>query len=140
MDKQDRQRLDAVLSYPEDTAGGLLTDTVTVRENLTLEVVGRYPRQRGELPEHTTGLFVVGLPDRLLDPVDHAAADRRQQHARLASDGARGGRFGAHLIEVAAAFARYNLIAAPVVMRTAAAGASMVDDVVDVIREQADHQ
>ncbi|HYM47077.1 MAG TPA: hypothetical protein VES91_01270, partial [Burkholderiaceae bacterium] len=40
LDKQDRQRLDMVLSYPEDTAGGLMNvDAVTVRENITVEVV-----------------------------------------------------------------------------------------------------
>lgn len=47
MDQQDRQRLDAVMSYPEDTAGGLMNvNTVTVRENLSLEVVTRYLRCR----------------------------------------------------------------------------------------------
>ena len=67
LDKQDRQRLDAVLSYPEDSAGGLMNvDTVTVRENITVEVVLRYLRSRGELPEHTNSLFVVDRSDHLL--------------------------------------------------------------------------
>jgi magnesium transporter len=62
LDKQDRQRLDAVLSYPDDTAGGLMNvDAITVRENITLEVVLRYLRRRDELPEHTNQLFVVDL-------------------------------------------------------------------------------
>ena len=79
LDKQDRQRLDAVLSYPEDTAGGLMNvDTVTVRENITLEVVSRYLRQRGELPEHTNSLFVVDRSDRAArHPVAGQAAHRR---------------------------------------------------------------
>ena len=52
LDKQNRRRLDQVLSYAEDPAGGLMNvDAVTVRENLTLEVVMRYLRRRGELPE-----------------------------------------------------------------------------------------
>src|SRR3989344_4554089 len=66
LDKQDRQRLDAVLSYPDDTAGGLMNvDAITVRENITLEVVLRYLRRRDELPEHTNRLFVVDRSDRL---------------------------------------------------------------------------
>ena len=71
LNKQDRQRLDAVLSYPEDTAGGLMNvDTVTVRENITVEVVLRYLRSRGELPEHTNSLFVVdrSLPSSSASP------------------------------------------------------------------------
>ncbi|MFA7619971.1 MAG: hypothetical protein WC012_13100, partial [Thiohalomonadaceae bacterium] len=48
MDAQERARLEAVLPYPEDTAGGLMNvDTVTVRAGLTLEVVLRYLRLLG---------------------------------------------------------------------------------------------
>jgi len=51
MDKQNRQRLEAVLSYPEDTAGGLMDlEIVTVRANVTLDVVLRYLRLRGTIP------------------------------------------------------------------------------------------
>ncbi|MEK7840063.1 MAG: magnesium transporter, partial [Pseudomonadota bacterium] len=58
LDKQDRQRLDAVLSYAQDTAGGLMDiDAVTVREHITLEVVLRYLRRRGELPDATNKLM-----------------------------------------------------------------------------------
>jgi len=67
MDKQQRQRLDAVLSFPEDTAGGLMNvDTVTVRENITLQVVFRYLRLLGELPEQTSTLYVVDKIQRLV--------------------------------------------------------------------------
>ena len=51
MDQQDRERLRTVLAWPEDSAGGLMnTDTVSVRADVTLEVVLRYLRMRGELP------------------------------------------------------------------------------------------
>ena len=60
LDEQHRQRLEAVLSYPEDSAGGLMnTDTITVREDLTLDVVIRYLRILGEIPEMTDNLIVV---------------------------------------------------------------------------------
>src|SRR6185369_16194921 len=65
MDQQDRERLSRVLSWPEDTAGGLMsTDTVSVRADVSLEVVQRYLRLRGELPEPTDRLFVVDRNDR----------------------------------------------------------------------------
>jgi len=65
LDDQHRKRLEAVLSYPEDTAGGLMnTDTVTVRPGVTLDVVLRYMRRLGEaVPSDTDKLFVVGRDD-----------------------------------------------------------------------------
>ena len=60
MDFQDRQRLESVLSYPEDSAGGLMDlDTITVRGDVTLDVVLRYLRRRGQMPKHTDRLIVV---------------------------------------------------------------------------------
>src|SRR3546814_6642874 len=54
LDEDDRARLEAVLAYAPDTAGGLMnTDTVTVRPDVTLDVVHRYLRLRGELPGPT---------------------------------------------------------------------------------------
>src|SRR5690606_12338675 len=60
MDRENRDRLEQVLSYPEDTAGRLMNpDVVTVRADTTVDVVLRYLRLRGELPEHTDYLYVV---------------------------------------------------------------------------------
>jgi magnesium transporter len=143
MDKQDRQRLDAVLSYDEDTAGGLMNvDTVTVRETLTLEVVLRYLRQRGELPEHTNRLFVVDRSDRLLGALSVSRLLTANPARRVSEVMQR------DLIvfpaqtpdtEVADAFERYNLVTAPVVdEQNRLLGRITVDDVVDVIREEAD--
>src|SRR5690606_23554955 len=67
MDEENRHRLTAVLAYPEDSAGGLMnTDTVTVRPDVTLDVVTRYLRLREDLPEDTDRLFVVNRYGRLL--------------------------------------------------------------------------
>ncbi|GAB4507541.1 MAG: magnesium transporter [Sulfuricaulis sp.] len=145
LDKQDRQRLDAVLSYPEDTAGGLMNvDAITVRENITLEVVLRYLRRRDELPEHTNRLFVVNRSDRLIGDLRLTRLLTAEPKARVSQIMER------DLIkftaltpdkEVAAAFERYNLISAPVVdENNRLLGRITVDDVVDVIREQADRQ
>jgi magnesium transporter len=143
LNKQDRQRLDAVLSYPEDTAGGLMNvDTVTVRENISIEVVTRYLRARGALPEDTNKLFVVDRNDRLVGTLQLArllTADSKIRVGQLmnrepikfdAMDSDR---------QVAAAFERYNLITAPVVDEdNRLLGRITIDDVVDVIREEAD--
>jgi len=145
LDKQDRQRLDAVLSYPDDTAGGLMNvDTVTVRENLTIEVVNRYLRQRGGLPEHTNNLFVVDRSDRLLGVLALSQLLTASPTARVSQV------TDHHFIkfdvlapdrEVAEAFERYNLITAPVVDENGRLlGRITVDDVVDVIREGADRE
>jgi len=65
MDKQYRHRIEAVLSYPEDSAGGLMNlDTVTVRADVTLDVVLRYLRLRGEIPDLTDSLVVVDRFDK----------------------------------------------------------------------------
>jgi magnesium transporter len=67
MDAQDRKRLEAVLSYPEDSAGGLLnTDTITVRRSHTLDVVLRYLRRHDEIPEMTDNILVVDRNDHLI--------------------------------------------------------------------------
>jgi magnesium transporter len=144
MDKQDRQRLDTVLSYPQDTAGGLMNlDTVTVRENLTIEVVLRYLRRRGELPEHTNNLFVVDREDRLIGSLSLSKLLTADGHQRISQLMLRDPvKFSAYTPagEVAGAFERYNLVTAPVVDETGKLiGRITVDDVVDVIREQADH-
>ena len=67
MDQRDRERVSSLLAYPEDRAGGLMnTDTVTVRADVPMDVVMRYLRMRGELPERTDCLFVVDRHDRYL--------------------------------------------------------------------------
>ena len=145
LDKQDRHRLDAVLSYPEDTAGGLMNvDAITVRENITLEVVLRYLRRRDELPEHTNRLFVVNRSDRLIGDLKLSKLLTADPKARVSQVMERDlVKFTALTPdkEVAAAFENYNLISAPVVDENSRLlGRITVDDVVDVIREQADRQ
>ncbi|MEL0068948.1 MAG: magnesium transporter, partial [Gammaproteobacteria bacterium] len=67
MDAQDQLRVKQALSYPEDQAGGLMnTDTVTVRPDVSVDVVLRYLRMRGELPDNTNNLYVVNRDDVLL--------------------------------------------------------------------------
>jgi magnesium transporter len=144
MDQQDRERLRTVLSYAQDTAGGLMnTDTVSVRPDVTLEVVQRYLRMRGELPEKTDRLFVVDRDDRYLgtisltrllteDPQQTVGASLDSEAPRIDPDMA--------AREVARLFQDLDLLSAAVVDANGRLlGRITVDDVVDVIREEAEH-
>ncbi len=144
MDKQDRQRLDALLSFPEDTAGGLMNvDAVTVRENINIQVVLRYLRLRGELPEHMNELYVVDQANRLAGTLQLAKIVTSDPKSRVRDVmEAKPIKFSAMTpdSEVADAFEDYDLITAPVVDDDdRLLGRITVDDVVDVIREKADH-
>ena len=144
MDQRDRERLRNVLAWPDDSAGGLMnTDTVSVRPDVTLEVVLRYLRMRGDLPPRTDSLFVVDRDDRYLGTIgltriitgdpDDAVGDSLDTDApRIEPDTA------AH--EVAQLFQDRDLVSAAVVGREGKLlGRITVDDVVDVIREEAEH-
>ncbi len=144
MDQQDRDRLRSVLSYAEDSAGGLMnTDTVSVRPDVTIEVVQRYLRMRGELPEKTDRLFVVDRNDRYLGtiPLTRLLTEDPQQSvgASLDSEAPRiDPGMPAH--EVARLFQDLDLLSAAVVdAEGRLLGRITVDDVVDVIREEAEH-
>ena len=64
---QDRIRIEAVLEYPEDSAGGLLnTEVISITPKDTLEDVIRYLRAKKELPQNTDKIFVVSKEDKYL--------------------------------------------------------------------------
>ena len=63
----DRLRVETALSYPEDTAGGLMnTDVITIRGDVDVDVVLRYLRMKGELPEATDALYVIDDDSKLI--------------------------------------------------------------------------
>lgn len=144
LDMQDRERLNAVLAYPQDSAGGLMNlDTVTVRPDVTLEVVLRYLRMRGELPERTDRLFVVNRYDRYLGALDVTRLltdDPERTVAEVMDATVNGISPDTPAGEVATLFENRDLVSAAVVNDDGQLlGRITVDDVVDVIREQADH-
>ncbi len=143
MTKQYRDRLESVLSYPEDSAGGLMDlDAITVRSNVTLDVVLRFLRQKGDIPRHTDRIIIIDrfgyyegvLPIRRLlteDPEASVASVMRTDVdvINVAMDDA----------AVARLFEDHDLISAPVVDdNNRLVGRITIDDVVDVIREDAD--
>lgn len=144
MDKLDRERIEEVLSYEEDTAGGLMdTDTVTIRADITLDTVLRYIRRHESLPDATDSLWVVSrknvliglLPINTLLISDPNVTVREVMETEMMTIGA-----DASDQEVANLFERHDLISAPVIDEEGRLlGRITIDDVVDVIREDADH-
>jgi magnesium transporter len=144
MDQQDRVRLTAVLAYPEDSAGGLMnTDTVTVRPDVTLEVVLRYLRMRGELPDRTDCLFVVDRNDRYLGalPVTRLLTEDTEKTVSAVMDSDVAGIDPATpAAEVAQLFEGRDLVSAAIIDgQRRLLGRVTIDDVLDVVREQAEH-
>ncbi len=144
MDHQDRARLERVLHYPDDSAGGLMnTDTITIRAPLTLDVVLRYLRRHQEIPAMTDSLIVVSrtdkfiglLPLRTLLVSDPSSTVREMMDTDVEP-------ISAYLPddEVARRFERHDWVSAPVVDEDGyLLGRITIDDVVDVIREDANH-
>ena len=145
MDRENRDRLEQVLSYPEDTAGRLMNpDVVTVRTDTTVDVVLRYLRLRGELPEHTDHLYVVSRRHQYLGRLAVTALLTHEPGTpinKLIDDEQPAIDVGETATEVARQFSDHDWISAPVVDdNNILLGRITIDDVVDIIREQAEHQ
>jgi len=144
LSQQDRERLHDVLAYPEDSAGGLMNpNTVSVRPDLTLKVVLRYLRMLGEVPDNTDALFVVGRQNRYVGVLLISRLVTQgpgKTVAEVMDDSVEPIHASTPAAEVAKEFQNRDLIAAAVVDENGRLlGQITVDDVVDVIREQADH-
>jgi magnesium transporter len=144
MDAQDRHRVEAALAYPEDTAGSIMnTDTITLRPDVSIDVVLRYLRLKGELPEATDALYVVDSEDHLLGDVPLSTlltVDPSLSVAQVMNT--KTGSLFAEMpeLEVAKLFERHDWISAPVVdHNNQLLGRITIDDVVDIIRENAEH-
>lgn len=143
MDQQDRARLERVMHYPEDLAGGLMnTDTITIRARLTLDIVLRYLRRHTEIPEMTDNLIVVNRSDQFIGLLslrtllvsDPAASVREMMLTDVEP-------IPVNMTdkEVARLFESNDWVSAPVVDDNGTLlGRITIDDVVDVIREDTD--
>ncbi|GAB3364171.1 magnesium transporter [Lysobacter rhizosphaerae] len=145
MDRENRERLEQVLSYDEDTAGRLMNpDVVTVRADTTVDVVLRYLRLRGELPEHTDHLYVVSRRHQYLGRIALQALLTHEPNTpinQLVDDEQPAIGVEESADEVARQFSDHDWISAPVVDdNNILLGRITIDDVVDIIRSQAEHQ
>ena len=143
MDEQDRERLSQVLSYDENTAGGLMNvDIVTVRPDVTLDVVLRYLRARGDIPDGTDTIYVVNRNNEYLGSLFLSRVlvnDPQETVARVMSTDVMPIPAHTPSAEVVWEFENRDLLSAPVVDENyRLVGRITVDDIVDVIREEAD--
>lgn len=144
MDFQDRQRVEDVLSYDEDSAGGLMnTDVVTVRPDITIDVVLRYIRRYRELPPMTDNLWVVNRRNEFIGqaPISKVLiSDPTTTIREIMETEVEPLLVSTYEDEVAQRFERLDLVSAPVVSGDGKLlGRITIDDVVDVIRASADH-
>lgn len=144
LDQQDRDRLREVLAYDEDSAGGLMNvDIVTVRADVSLDVVHRYLRARGEIPDGTDSIFVVDRDNRYLGSLYLSrllTSDPEKRVADVMSTDIEPILASARSEEVVWEFENRDLLSAPVADENRrVVGRITVDDVVDVIREEAEH-
>ena len=143
MSLRDRNRIEEGLVYPDDTAGGLLnTDVLSVRPDHTVEVVTRYLREQKELPENTDKIFVVSKDDKYLGEIlinKIITSEVSEKIENLISPKADPILVTESDRDVATIFERNNLISAAVVNNNGELlGRITIDDVVDVILEDAD--
>jgi magnesium transporter len=144
MKAQDRHRVETVLTYDEDTAGGLMnTDTITVRPDMTLDVVLRYLRRHEELPEITDSIFVVNREDTFLGtlPLSKLLTSSPNITVREIM-GTEVEAIPADMSDsdVAHLFEKHDWVSAPVINEEQKLlGRITIDDVVDVIMDDADH-
>ncbi len=143
LDRQKREKLESLLSFPEDTAGGLMDlDQITIRADVSLDVVLRYLRIRGEMPDHTDQLFVTDRYDNykgvlalkeLLTSDNEALVEQIMDTEVMALEA------DMEDTQVARLFEDNDLVSAPVIDEQGKLiGRITVDDVVDVIREEGD--
>ena len=143
MSLRDRKRIEIGLTYPENTAGGLLnTDVISVRPSHTIEVVINYLRDQKELPNNTDKIFVVNKEDEYVGElaIGKIITSRPKLSVREVMD------TNANPIfvnqddkEVATIFERNDIISSAVIDESGKLiGRITIDDVLDVIREDAD--
>ena len=143
MDYQYRTRLETVMNYDEDTAGGLMnTDTVTIRPDVTLDVVLKYLRLREKIPQNTDNIIVVDRYNHYLgilsvtnllcaDPEKTVSDSMNRDYISIKSN--------TLASDVANIFEDRDLVSAPVIDKNnILLGRITIDDVVDVIREESE--
>ncbi|KPD21276.1 MULTISPECIES: magnesium transporter [Idiomarina] len=144
MDESDRERAETALSYAEDSAGGIMnTDTITLRSDVTIDVVLRYLRLKGELPEATDKLYVVDRNEKVTGEISLTqllTVDPSRRIDEIMSSDITTIPVDMEETEVAKLFERHDWVSAPVVdSDQQLVGRITIDDVVDIIREEAQH-
>ena len=145
LDYQGIQQLDAALSFPEDSAGRLMsTEAVAIRAEISLETVLRYLRRRESIPPHTSGIMVIDREDRFLGELPLSALLTRQPDelvANLMNTEVRAISPYLDQRELAKIFQEQNLVSIAVVdEENKLIGRVTIDDVIQIIHGEANHQ
>jgi len=143
MDNNNRELLKRALSYPENSAGGLMNpDVITIRPDVNLDVVLRYIRMRGKLPSPLGDLFAVGRNGHYrgrLDVNDLLLKDPNTKVSDILDYDSPAILADTPASEVAQDFEHHDWISAPVVDESnTLIGRITVDDIVDVIRDESE--
>ncbi len=141
---EDRKQLESVLAYPEDTAGGIMDpDTISIRSDVTLDVVIRYLRRSSELPDGTPMVFVVDRNNKFIGALSLTRLityDPQEMVNQVMDTSVSAISANESATEVALAFQSRDLYSAAVIDEDGKLiGQITADDVMDVIQEQADH-
>ncbi len=145
LDRQDQIRLQSVMSYEEDTAGGLTNpNIVSVRRGITIEVLIRYLRRLNKLPEHTHYIYIVNKNNEYLGAiklVDLFLEDKNKPVENIMDETVHSIPASEDAKQVALDFQNLDLISTPVIdENNKLLGQITVDDVVDVIQDQANSE
>ena len=141
LDRQDQIRLESVMSYDEDTAGGLTNPRIiSVRRGITIEVLMRYLKRLNKLPEHTNYIYIVNRHDEYLGAlklVDLFLEDKNKPIETIMDESVKAMLADVDVKQVAMDFQNLDLISIPVIdEKNRLLGQITVDDVVDVIQDQ----
>ncbi len=142
---EERAQLRAAMSYPEDSVGARMDfDIVSIREEVSLDIVLRYLRRLKELPDHTDQVFVVDREEKLMGslPVDKILTNSPDAAVRdlMLTDVLTLSPME-DVSDAAQAFERYDLVSAPVIDEAGRlVGRLTVNEVVDIIREESDEE
>jgi len=141
LDQQDQIRLESVMSYDEDTAGGLTNPgIISVRRGITIEVLIRYLKRLNKLPEHTNYIYIVNRNDEYLGAVklvDLFLEDKNNPIETIMDEAVKATLADEDVKQVAMDFQNLDLISMPVIdEKNRLLGQITVDDVVDVIQDQ----
>jgi magnesium transporter len=143
LDQDQRDQLWTVLAYEEDSAGRLMsTEVACVRPDVSLAVVLRWLRRQPGLPPHTDALMVINPEGRFLGKLSLSGlltGDPKALVSTVMAEDCDVVPVGTPEREVAALFDRRDLISVPIVgEQQQLLGRITIDDVVDIIREEAD--
>ena len=143
MSKIDRKRIEIGLTFPENTAGGLLnTDVISVRPDNSIDLVISYLRDQKKLPDSTDKIFVVNDDNEYLGELfigEIVTKEPKMIVREIMQTESPALNVNIEDKEVATIFERNDLVSSAVVDdQGKLLGRITIDDVVDVIREDAD--